>query len=151
MAPLQHDAKEHAERKGTEIALFQERKNARRQTAKIVDKFFALCRTLREAERPASPVVKAASYALNIENELRKFLNNPKLNINNTPAEQLNRGMAILRKNCIFAGCERGGQNLEILYSFTATCKASGICFRKWLEDVLPHLSFTPAGDRLIL
>lgn len=48
---------------------------------------------LRETERPASPVAKAVSYALNIENELRKFLNNPKLNIDNNPAEQLSRGV----------------------------------------------------------
>ncbi|WP_423841483.1 transposase domain-containing protein, partial [Victivallis vadensis] len=26
-----------------------------------------------------------------------------------------------------------------------ATCKANGICFRKWLEDVLPRLNATPA------
>ena len=90
---IEHDAKERAERKGTKTALFQERKNARRQAAKIVDEFFALCRTLRETERPASPVAKAVSYALNIENELRKFLNNPKLNIDNNPAEQLSRGV----------------------------------------------------------
>ena len=53
------------------------------------------------------------------------------------PAERLNRGIAIIRKNCLFAGSEAGGQRLAILYSFAATCKANGICFRKWLEDVL--------------
>lgn len=143
---IEHDAKERAERKGTETALFQERKNVRRQAVKIVDEFFALCRTLRKMECPASPVAKAVSYALNIETELRKFLKNPKLNIDNNPAEQLNRGVAILRKNCLFAGSETGGQNLAILYSFAATCKANGIPFRKWLEDVLPRLSSTPAG-----
>ena len=138
---IEHDAKERAERKGTETVLFQERKNVRRQAVKTVDEFFALCRTLRKMERPASPVAKAVSYALNIETELRKFLKNPKLNIGNNPAEQLNRGVAILRKNCLCAGSETGGQNLAILYSFAATCKANGIPFRKWLEDVLLRLS----------
>nr|WP_268878762.1 transposase domain-containing protein [Victivallis lenta] len=33
------------------------------------------------------------------------------------------------------------------MYSFAATCKANGICFRKWLEDVLPRLNSTPAGQ----
>ena len=47
--------------------------------------------------------------------------------------------------NCLFAGNEAGGQRLAILYSFAATCKANGICFRKWLEDVLPRLNATPA------
>ena len=31
--------------------------------------------------------------------------------------------------------------------SLAATCKANGICFRKWLEDVLPRLTTTPAGQ----
>ena len=57
------------------------------------------------------------------------------------------RGIAIIRKNCLFAGSEAGGQRLAILYSFAATCKANGICFRKWLEDVLPRLNSTPAGQ----
>lgn len=40
----------------------------------------------------------------------------------------------------------------ETLYSFAATCKANGICFRTWLEEVLPRLTTTPAGliDSLI-
>ena len=87
----------------------------------------------------------AYSYALNIEEELKKFLKDVRLNIDNNPAERLNRGIAIIRKNCLFAGSEAGGQRLAILYSFAATCKANGICFRKWLEDVLPRLNATPA------
>ena len=70
-----------------------------------------------------------------------------RLNIDNNPAERLNRGIAIIRKNCLFAGSEAGGQRLAILYSFAATCKANGICFRKWLEDVLLRLTTTPVGE----
>jgi len=35
---------------------------------------------------------------LNIEAELRKFLDDPKLNIDNNPAERLNRGVALIRR-----------------------------------------------------
>ena len=70
-----------------------------------------------------------------------------KLNVDHNPVERLNRGIAIIRKNCLFAGSEAGGKRLAILYSFAATCKANGICFRKWLEDVLPRLTTTPAGQ----
>ena len=84
---------------------------------------------------------------MNIEEELKKFLKDARLNIDNNPAERLNRGIAIIRKNCLFAGSEAGGQRLAILYSFAATCKANGICFRKWLEDILPRLNSTPAGQ----
>ena len=63
------------------------------------------------------------------------------------PAERLNRGIAIIRKNCLFAGSEAGGQRLAILYSFAATCKANGIWFRKWLEDILLRLTTTLTGQ----
>ena len=35
------------------------------------------------------------------------------------PAERLNRGIAIIRKNCLFAGNEAGGQRLAILKEST--------------------------------
>ena len=138
---------ERAEKKGTDTALFHARKEARRQSQKFVRDFFEQCRALKESERPSSPVAQAVSYALNIEEELKKFLKDARLNIDNNPAERLNRGIAIIRKNCLFAGSEAGGQRLAILYSFAATCKANGICFRKWLEDILPRLNSTPAGQ----
>ncbi|MGN0870837.1 MAG: transposase [Victivallales bacterium] len=142
---IEHDAKARAEKKGTVAALFRERKTARRMSQKMVADFFVQAKALRDTERPSSPVAKAVNYALNIEAELKKFLDNPKLNIDNNPAERLNRGVAIIRKNCLFAGSETGGQRLVILYSFAATCKANNIGFCKWLEDVLPRLMTTPA------
>ena len=135
------------EKKGTEIALFQEWKNARRQSQKLVKNFFYQCRVLKNSVRPSSPVTQAVSYALNIEEEPKKFLKDSRLDIDNTPAERLKRGIAIIRKNCLFAGSEAGGQRLAILYSFTATCKANDICFRKWLKEVLPCLNSTPTGQ----
>ena len=82
--------------------------------------FFEQCRVLNESEQPTSLVAQAVSYALNIEEKLKKFLKDSRLNINNNPAERLNRGIAIIRKNCLFAGSEAGGQRLAILYSFAA-------------------------------
>ena len=135
------------EKKGTETALFQERKNARRQSQKLIKNFFYQCRVLKNSVRLSSPVTQAVSYALNIEEELKKFLKDSRLDIDNTPAERLKRGIAIIRKNCLFAGSEAGGQRLAILYSFTATCKANGIWFRKWLEDILLRLTTTLTGQ----
>ena len=83
---IERVAKERAEKKGTETALFQERKNARRQSQKFVREFFEQCRVLKESERPSSPVAQAVSYALNIEEELKKFLKDARLNIDNNPA-----------------------------------------------------------------
>ncbi len=48
--------------------------------------------------------MKMNPFQLNIEEELKKFLKDARLNIDNNPAERLNRGIAIIRKNCLFAG-----------------------------------------------
>ena len=77
---IERVAKERAEKKGSDTALFQERKNARRQSQKLVQEFFEQCRVLKESERPSSPVAQAVSYALNIEEELKKFLKDSRLN-----------------------------------------------------------------------
>lgn len=109
--------------------------------------FFTNAEFSRTRYVPSSPVTQAVSYALNIEEELKKFLKDSRLDIDNNPAERLNRGIAIIRKNCLFAGSEAGGQRLAILYSFAATCKANGIWFRKWLEDILLRLTTTLTGQ----
>lgn len=142
---IECEAKRKAEAKGTETALFQFRKEGCRESRKLAGQFFACCRTLSGEERPSSPVARAVNYALNIEAELTRFLDDPKLNIDNNPAERLNRGIALIRKNSLFAGSEKGGRNLAILYSFAASCKANGLAFGNWLKDVLPRLaSATP-------
>ena len=43
----------------------------------IVKAFFDRCRQVAETECPSSPVLKAINYALNIEENLEKFLDNP--------------------------------------------------------------------------
>ena len=83
---IERVAKERAEKKGTDTALFHARKEARRQSQKLVREFFEQCRVLKGAERPSSPVAQAVSYALNIEEELKKILKDARLNIDNNPA-----------------------------------------------------------------
>ena len=144
---LERIAKDKAEAKGSETALFQARKTVRRESQKIVDNIFALCREWQHNELPSSPLAKAATYALNIENELKKFLDDPKLNLDNNPAEIQMRRIAIGRRNWLFTGSETGGQNLAILFSFAATCKANGVNYRQWLEDILIRINTTPASQ----
>ena len=142
---IEAGAKARAEKKGTETAIFQMRKVARRTSANLVNEFFEYCRTQSKKEIPSSPVGKAVSYALKLETALTEFLRNPKLNIDNNPAENAIRPIVLGRKNWLFAGSEEGGRHLAILQSFAATCKANNVNFRAWLEDVLTRLNTTPA------
>jgi hypothetical protein len=144
---IEAEARLRAEKKNTETALFQERKVARRASAKLVKEFFDLCREQLGNEVPSSPLYNAINYALKLEEQLSMFLKNPKLNIDNNPAENVIRPIALGRKNWLFAGSEPGGQHLAIMQSMAATCKANSVNFRAWMEDVLVRISTTPAAE----
>ena len=155
---IEREAKERAEKKGTETALFQERKTARRVSQKLVAEFFEQAKILRDSERPTSPVAKAVVYALNIEAELKKFLEDSRLNIDNNPAERLNRGVAIIRENSLFAGSNPAdsGWRSSILLPHhakrTTSVSANGLKtrFRVFLQlrQIKPNPCCRPIGRR---
>ena len=129
---IERVAKERAEKKGTKTALYQERKNARRQSQKFIREFFEQCRVLNESEQPTSLVAQAVSYALNIEEKLKKFLKDSRLNINNNPAERLNRGIAIIR-NPVFI--RRNMQSEQHLLSQVAKRHSASFEFHSGRRD----------------
>jgi len=94
---IEAEAKRRAEKLGTEQALFQERKTARRASACLAESFFDLCRRREGEETPGSPLRKAAAYALRLEKALSLFLEDPRLNLDNNPAENAIRPVAIGR------------------------------------------------------
>ena len=61
---LERIAKDKAEAKGSETALFQARKTVRRESQKIVDNIFALCREWQHNELPSSPLANGDSVFL---------------------------------------------------------------------------------------
>ncbi len=144
---LEREAKQRADSKDSEVALFNERKVARRTSAKLVKAFFEACLELQNREVPSSPLAKAVNYAMNQRTALEKFLVDSRLNIDNNPAENVIRPLALGRKNWLFAGSEAGGKNLAILAGFAATCRKNNKNFQQWLEDILVKLGKTPANQ----
>ena len=102
---------------------------------------------MANVDRPSSKFTEAVRYALNIESELRMFLSDPKLAMDNNTAERMIRSLTIIRKNSLFTGSEKGGNTLAVLYSFAKTCQANKVSFRKWLEDVLVRIGTTPESE----
>lgn len=144
---LEREAKQRSEAKDSDASLFNERKRARRLSANLVKEFFMMCTAIQGGEIPSSPLAKAVNYALNQREALEKFLKDPRLNIDNNPAENVIRPLALGRKNWLFAGNEAGGKHLAMLAGFAATCHKNNVNFRRWLEDILVKLSITPATE----
>lgn len=67
--------------------------------------------------------------------------------IDNNPAENAIRPIAIGRKNWLFAGSESAGQRAIALMSLLATAKANGLEPHAWLVNVPTQLPTTKDRD----
>ena len=129
-------------------SLVETRRKQRANSAELVEQFFALCDDIvRRRLPPTSMLVRAAVYALKQRQELSVFLSDPRVNIDNNPAENAIRPWALGRKNWLFVGNERGGEKSAIIASLVATCKDNKVDFKAWLEDVLTRLGTTRHDD----
>lgn len=73
----------------------------------------------------------------------RAFLNDGRYPIDNNPAENAIRAIAIGRKNWLFCGSESAGQRAAAIMSLLATAKANGLDPYAWLVNVLTRLPTT--------
>ena len=64
--------------------------------------------------------------------------------IDNNLIENYIRGVALGRKNFLFAGSEEGAGRAAIMYSLLGCCKMHGVHPYEWLKDVLTRLPMHP-------
>jgi hypothetical protein len=72
---------------------------------------------------PKSPLGKATYYAHHQWAALQVYTTDGQLGIDNNPAENALRPMALGRKNWLFFGSQEGGRTAAILASFMITCR----------------------------
>jgi len=96
---------------------------------------------------PRSNMGKATTYATNQRAALRRFLEDPKLPLDNNFAERGLRAIALGRKNFLFAGHVDGAQNLAVLQSVVATCRLHGVNPYEYIKDLLIRVQHHPAAD----
>ena len=83
---------------------------------------------------------RAIDYALNHESELRVFLSNGHVGIDNNPVENAIRPTAIGKKNWMFIGSREAGWRSAVIYSIIESCRSRGIDPHAYLKDVLTRL-----------
>lgn len=69
-----------------------------------------------------------------------------RLGIDNNIAENALRGVALGRKNWLFAGSDTGGEQAVVLYSLIGTCRLNGVEPETWLRYVLGHIQDWPVN-----
>ena len=88
-----------------------------------------------------TPLAGAIRYAITRLKRLRSYLDYGILELDNNTAERAMRGIAVGRKNRLFAGSEGGGRSAAIAYTLIETAKLNGVDPQAWLTDVLGRIA----------
>jgi len=119
----------------------------------LVDKLFEFLRTTIQEETfvPSDPFLKAANYALNREEPLKAFLDNPELPMDTNHLERELRPHAVGRKNWMFHVTEEGARHAAIFYSLIRSCSLAEVNPFVYLVDVLQRIDRHPASKTELL
>jgi transposase len=91
-----------------------------------------------------SELAAAFRYMLARWPALIRCLDDGRISLDNNPAERALRGVAIGRKNYLFAGSDRGGERAAAMYSLIETAKLNDVDPEAYLRDVLGRIADHP-------
>ena len=115
-----------------------ERKRHRQERSRpILDAFKKLLDAWSITCRPTEPLAKAVTYALNQWTALSRFVDSGIAPIDNNPAENALRTIAVGRKNWLFTGSPDGGASAAIAYTLIQTAKINGLNPATYLADTV--------------
>jgi transposase len=87
-----------------------------------------------------SKLAEGIAYGLNHWDGLCRFLEDGRIEIDSNTVERSIRGLALTRKNALFAGHDRGAAGWAMTASLLETCKLNAVDPLAWTTDVLTKL-----------
>lgn len=123
-----------------------ERRRIRQERSRpVAEDLFAWMESTLPKLSGRSDLAAAMRYALARRESLLRYLDDGCLAIDNNPAERALRGVALGRKNYLFAGSDAGGERAAAIYSLIETARLSGIDPQAYLADVIARIGPHPA------
>jgi len=139
-------AKLYAVEKRTKDLPPEERVAVRRaEAAPVLDTIATQLDAWQADALPKSPLGQAVSYAKAQWPTLVRYLEDGAIAIDNNAVERSIRGVAVGRKNWLFAGSHEGAQRAATIYSLVESCKAAGVEPYAYFRDVLSRTAIDPA------
>ncbi|MET3448781.1 transposase/uncharacterized coiled-coil protein SlyX [Ralstonia sp. 1138] len=93
-----------------------------------------------------SDTTKAIRYALNRWPALTYYCDNGQAEIDNLIAERALRGVALGRRNFMFAGSDAGGERAAAMYTLIGTARLNGLDPEAYLHYVIERIADYPAN-----
>ncbi|MDB5961183.1 MAG: family transposase [Massilia sp.] len=124
-----------------------ERRLVRQERAKpLIDDLETWLRASLDKLSRKSDTSAAIMYALNLWPALCRYCDDGAIEIDNSAAERALRGVAIGRRNYLFAGADTGGERAAAIYSLIGTAKLNGVDPEAWLGHVLARIADHPVN-----
>jgi transposase len=91
-----------------------------------------------------SDTTAAIRYALSRWDALTHYIEDGHIEIDNNAAERSLRGVALGRKNYLFAGSDAGGERAAAIYSLIGSAKLNGLDPEAYLREVMTRIADHP-------
>ena len=91
-----------------------------------------------------SDTAAAIRYALSRWRALTRYLDDGRIEMDNSAAERALRTVALGRKNFLFCGSDAGGERAAAIYSLLGTAKLNGLDLELYLRRVLEQIADHP-------
>jgi transposase len=115
---------------------------ARQVEAKpLVEKVLGIVDSMKGEFGDNTAQAKAIGYIANRPDELKRFLDDPNVPLDNNISERALRIVAQGRKSSLFVGPGNCGKSLATLLTVVRTCELIGVNAYDYLVDVLPRLA----------
>ena len=111
----------------------------KKRAGRVLKKLFAEAK--QTFALPKSLLGSALRYLVTRESELRNYLLDPRLTLDNNPVENAIRPVVIGRKNFLFVGSPEAGKHAALFCSLAGCCRLNKVNFGEYLNDLLPRLT----------
>ena len=91
---------------------------------------------------PSSLIGKAITYAYTRWDNMMRYLKDGRIHIDNNLAENAIRPITLGRKNYLFCGNHEAAENMSVVCSLLATCKAQDVNPRDYLNFIIAKMPY---------